>query len=109
MKLMKKLTTIFEASDYGNVINKAYLDEKFFLKKGHLPLLEKDYNEYKSQYNKQSVEEILVQRVVKTTTQILYVRGLFDGFPIADKVSDDFLFVTRRRPDLQKVNDDDVH
>ena len=37
---------------------------------GQLSKLEKDFNEFKLQYNKQSVEEILIQRAVKTTTQI---------------------------------------
>ena len=43
---------------------------------------------------------------MKTTLQILYDKGLLDNFPNADKVLKDFLFVTRRRPDLKKVNDD---
>ena len=74
---------------------------------GHLSKLEKDFNEFKLQYNKQSVEEILIQRAVKTTIQILYDRGLFDNFQIAEEVLKDFLFTTRRRHDLEKVNDDD--
>ena len=48
---------------------------------------------------KQSVEEILIPRSVETTIQILYDKGLFDGFPNVDEVLKDFLFVTRRRPD----------
>ena len=68
---------------------------------GHLSKLEKDYNEFKKQYNKQSVEEILVQRAIKTTIQILYDKSLFDKFQNADKVLEDFLFATRRRPDLE--------
>ena len=75
---------------------------------GHISYIEKDYNEFKSQYNKQSVEDILIQRAVKTTIQILYDKGLFDNFQNADKVLQDFLFTTRRRPDLEKVNDDVV-
>ena len=63
---------------------------------GHLSKLEKDFNEYKLQYNKQNVEEILIQRAVKTTIQILYDRGLFDNFTNADKVLEDFLFTTRQ-------------
>ena len=69
-------------------------------KDGHISKLEKDYNEFKLQYNKQSVEEILIQRAVKTTIQILYDKGLFDNYANADKVSEDFLFTTRRRGDL---------
>ena len=68
---------------------------------GHLSNLEKDFNEFKLQYNKQSVEEILIQRAVKTTIQILYDRRLFDNFQNAEEVLIDFLFITRRRPDLE--------
>ena len=68
---------------------------------GHLSNLEKDFNELKLQYNKQNIEEILIQRAVKTTIQILYDRGLFDDFQNADKVLEDFLFTTRRRGDLE--------
>ena len=102
----EKLTTNFEPNDNEDVINKGYLDSKLFKIDGHLSKLEKDYNEFKLQYNKQNVEEILVQRAVKTTIQILYDKGLFDTFQNADKVLEDFLFITRRRPDLEKVNDD---
>ena len=104
----EKLTTNFEPVDDKDVINKRYLDEKLSKINGHLSLLEKDYNEFKLEYNKQSVEDILIQRAVKTTIQILYDKGLFDNFQNADKVLQDFLFTTRRRPDLEKVNDDVV-
>ena len=96
----QKLTTNFEPVDDSDVINKAYLDDKLLKIDGHLLKLEKDYNEFKKQYNKQSVEEILVQRAVKTTIQKLYDKGLFDNFQKADKVLEDFLFTTRRRGDL---------
>ena len=100
----EKLTTNFEPVDDSDVINKAYLDEKLIKINGHISKLEKDYNEFKLQYNKQSVEEILVQRAVKTTIQILYDKGLFDNYANADKVLEDFLFVTRRRGDLSEKN-----
>ena len=58
------------------------------------------------QYNKQSVEDILIQKAVKTTIQILYDKGWFDSYANADKVLEDFLFVTRCRPNLEEVNDD---
>ena len=67
--------------------------------------MEKDYNEFKLQYNKQNVEDILIQRAVKKTIQILYDKGLFDHYTKADKVLEDFLFTTRRRGDLEKIND----
>ena len=71
-------------------------------------MLEKDY-EFKLQYNKQSVEDILVQRAMKTTVQILSDKGLFDKFQNADKVLEGFLFTTRRRPDLSEQASDGVH
>ena len=104
----EKLTTNFDAVDNSDVINKGYLDEKLLKINGHLSKLEKDYNEFKKQYNKQAVEDILVQRAVKTTIQILYDKGLFDNYDNADKVLEDFLFVTRRRGDLEKVNDTNI-
>ena len=104
----EKITTNFEPIDDSDVINKAYLDEKLKKIDGHISYLEKDYNEFKVQYNKQNVEDILIQRAVKTTIQILYDKGLFDNYANADKVLEDFLFTTRRRGDLDKVNDSDV-
>ena len=68
----------------------------------HLSKLEKDFNEFKLQYNKQNIEDILIQRAVKTTIQILYDKGLFDKFQNTDKVLEDFLFTTRRRGDLSE-------
>ena len=97
----EKLTTNFDAVDNSDVINKGFLDEKLLKINGHLSKLEKDYNEFKKQYDKQAVEDILVQRAVKTTIQILYDKGLFDIYDNADKVLEDFLFTTRRRGDLE--------
>ena len=102
----EKLTTNFEPNDNEDVINKGYLDSKLLKIDGHLSKLEKDYNEFKLQYNKQNIEDILIQRAVKTTKQILYDKGFFDKFQNADKVLEDFLFTTRRRSDLEEVNDD---
>ena len=93
----EKITTIFGAVNDEDVVNKGYLDEKLIKIDGHLSKLEKDYNEFKLEHNKQNVEDILIQRAVKTTIQILYDKGLFDKFQNADKVLEDFLFTTRRR------------
>ena len=65
----EKITTKFKAVDDEDVINKAYLDEKLIKIDGHISYLEKNYNEFKLQYNKQNVEDILIQRAVKTTIQ----------------------------------------
>ena len=89
-----------------DVKNKGYSDDKLLKINGHLSKLEKDYNEFKLQYNKQTLEDILIQRAVKTTIQILYDKGLFDSYANADRVLEDFLFTTRRRVDLsEQVND----
>ena len=104
----EKITTNFEAVDNEDVINKGHLDSKLLKIDGHLSKLEKDYNEFKLQYDKQNVEDILIQRAVKTTIQILYDRGLFDNFQNAEEVLKDFLFTTRRRHDLEKVNDTNI-
>ena len=36
---------------------------------------------------------------------MLYDEGLFDKYANADKVLEDFLFTTRRRGDLEELND----
>ena len=102
----EKITTIFKTIKNEDVVNKAYLGEKLFKMNGHLSKAEKADNEIKLQYNKQSVEEVLVQKAVKTTIQILYDKGLFDINANAEKVLEVFLFTTRRRGDLsERVND----
>ena len=71
----EKITTNFEPIDDKDVINKAYLDENLKKVVGHISYIEKDYNEFKLQYNKQDVEYISIQRAVKTTVQLLYDKG----------------------------------
>ena len=92
----EKLTTNFEPKDNEDVINKAYLDENFKRIDGHISYIEKDYNEFKKQYNKQCVE-ILLQRAVKTTIQRFYDKGLFDNYDNADKVLEDFFYRKEKR------------
>ena len=43
---------------------------------------------------------------MKTAFQILHHKGYFDDYANADEVLKDFLFVTRCRGVLEKVNDD---
>ena len=101
----EKQTTKFEPIDDSDVINKRFLDEKLSKIEGQISYFQKDYNEFKTEYNKQSVEEVLIQRAVKTTIQILYDKGLFDNYTNADKVLEVFSFTTRRGIDLEEVND----
>ena len=68
----KNKTTIFEPTDGSDVINKAYLDDKLKKIDGNTSYTENDYKQFILQYNKESVEEVLVQRAVKTTIQILF-------------------------------------
>ena len=103
----EKISTNFEPVYDKDVINKAYLEKNLKNIDGHISYIEKDYNEVKLQYNKQNIEDTLIQVSAKTTIQILYDKGLFDSYANADKVLEDFLFVTRRREDLsEQVNDD---
>ena len=74
-------------------------------KDGHISYIENDYNEFKLQYNKQSVKQILIQRAVKTTIQILYEKGLVDNYSNTDKILEDSFFTTRRRGDLGEIKD----
>ena len=100
----EKITTNFEPIDNTDIINKGYLDSKLLKIDGHLSKLEKDYNEFKLEYEKQSVLDVLIQRAVKTTIQVLYDKGLFDNYANADKVLEDFLYTTRRRGALSEDN-----
>ena len=68
----EKIATDFEPIIKEHVINKAYLDEKLSKTNGRLTILGKNYNQFLLNCNEQSVEEILIQRTVKTTIQILY-------------------------------------
>ena len=93
----EKITTNLKAVVDEDVINKGFLDEKLLKINGHLSKLEKEYNEFKLQYNKQSVEDILIQRPVKTTIQLLYDKGLFDNYANADKVLEVFFVYNKEK------------
>ena len=99
-KTDEKLTTKFEAVNDEDVTNEGYLGTKLSEIGDHFSVSEKNYNEFDLQNNKQSVEDVLVQRVLKTTIQILFDQWLFDSFPNAVKDLKDFSFVSRPRPDL---------
>ena len=58
--------------------------------------MEKDNNGFKLLSNKQSLEEVQIQRAVKTTKQVLYDNGLFDDFDTPDEILNDILFTRRR-------------
>ena len=101
-KRWKKITTNFETVNDENVVNKTFLDEKLLEIDGDISYIEKDYKEFILQFNKYSVEEILIPRAVKTTIQILYEKRLADSLPNDDDVLKEFLFVTSCRGDLDE-------
>ena len=68
----EKITTNVEAVNGSDVLNRTCLDSKLLKIDGHLPKLAKDYNEVKLQYNKQKVEDILIQRAVNNDTNTLW-------------------------------------
>ena len=88
-------------------MNKAYLDKKLSKKEGQISYFEKDYNEFNSLSDKESVEEVLVQRAVKTVLQILYAKCLFDSYNDKDAVLKKFL-PTRGRLELEEVNANEI-
>ena len=80
----------FEAVNDEDVINKAYLDKELLKIDGYISILEKTYSEFKKPNDKHTIEEVSIQRAVKTTIQILFDNGLFDSFSNADDVSEGF-------------------
>ena len=70
----EKISTNLEPTDNSDVINKGYLEEKLLKINGHRSFLEKDYNEFKLEYNKQSIKTVLIQQAVKTSIQIHYYK-----------------------------------
>ena len=88
----EKLTKKFKLVNHEDVINESYQDEKMKKIDGHIPYIENEYSEFKLQYNKQSVEEGLIQGAVKTTIPILYDNGLFDIYANSEEVLKDFFY-----------------
>ena len=76
---MKK-TTNFETTKPEDVVNKTFLDKNLSKLEGNISYNQKEYNEYKILSSKESVEEVVIRKVVKATIQILYDKVLFDNF-----------------------------
>ena len=106
-----KITTNFEPLDKKDVVNKAYLDTKLSKVEGQISYVEKEYFEFKLHNDKQP-EEVLIERAVKTTIQIIYDKVLFDKYDNVDEVIEDYLLIdeVNEKPilDLEEVNDDNV-
>ena len=84
---------------------RCYVEKKIKKVVGHISYIENEYNEFKLQYNKKSVQQILTQRAVKTTNQLLNDRGLFGNYANSDKVLEDFFTIRRRENLSDQLND----
>ena len=94
----EETTTNFEPINDSDVLNKAYLEAQLTKIEGHISHTEKKDDEFKMHTKKQSVKEMLIDRAVNTTIQILYDKGLLDNYDNADEVMEDCFLVERRRP-----------
>ena len=104
-KKEEKITTRFKAVNDEDARNKECLDKKLAEVKRHLSHREKDYNEYND--HERHNGEVLIEKAVKTTIQILYDKVLFDTYDNADEILKDFLFIEvndRRRTDVNQIN-----
>ena len=87
----ENINTNFEGSDDEDVLNEAYPDKNLSKREHQITYLEKKIMEFKQLSNKQSVQDVLNQRTVKTTIQTLYDIRFFDDYNNADEVLKDFL------------------
>ena len=93
-------TTNFKAVNYDDVLNKSYLDKRLSKVEGQISYIEKRYKDF-IPHNK---EDLLIERAVGTTIQILYDKGSFDNYNNgnAHEVIKNYLITERRRPDLEE-------
>ena len=85
---------------FTDVVNNGSLDTEKSKVENHKSYVEKDYNEFKKRNDKES-EDFLIERVVKTTTQILYDEGIIDIFDNPEEILKHHFFVQRIRSDLE--------
>ena len=67
----EKLTTNFEHSNGVDVVNIAHLNATLSKTKGQFSFIEKNYNEFQLHNKKHSVGDVLIERAVRTTNEIL--------------------------------------
>ena len=80
-----KIATNYEPSNDEDVINKADLDKKLSNKDGHISYKQECYIKIKFLCNKQSEEEVLIERAVKTAIPKLYYIQIFDQYKNAEE------------------------
>ena len=92
----EKITTNFEPHNNEDVVSKSYLDTEISKKGGRVSFREKNYNELMLHSDeKNQSENVLLEKTVKTTIQILYDKGLFDKDHYANEVLKYLLKVTK--------------
>ena len=96
-KNIEKKTIIFEPHNDEDVINKDNLDTKISKIEGQISYLEKIYNNFKMQSDKQSEHAFLIETAVKTTIYKIYDLGLFTPYIIgsAHGVLQKYLLIER--------------
>ena len=76
----EKITANCEPTDDSDVVNKNYVDEKLKKMNGHISYIEKGYNEFKLQYNKQNVEDISILELQKQRYKHFVIRVYLINF-----------------------------
>ena len=79
----EKIPTKIEAVIDEDVTDKTHLDTKLTNKECHVSFLEQEYNEFILCSAEHTEADVLYERAVKTTIEILYDKGLFDKYDIA--------------------------
>ena len=91
--------TNFERVNNGDVYQSLIRRKVIKNRCSHINIWKNSF-EFEIRSDKQSIEDVLIQGAVKTIIKLFFDKGLFDSFPNADGVSNDFLLVTRHRGDL---------
>ena len=90
----EKLTTIFEPHENEDVVNNAYINTEIFKVEAHLSLIEKIIlNLNCIALKKQTNDEFLIGKAVKTTSQKLSSEELLDNYGNSDEVLKSYLFI----------------
>ena len=84
----ERITKNFEPSNDEHVVNRAHQNAKKFQSRGgHISFKGKEYKgQFLHNNQKQSDEEFLIERAVKSTIEMLYDKRLHDIYDSADEV-----------------------
>ena len=102
----EKISTNFEISHDKDVINKAYFNKKISKKEGHKSFIEKDWSDIRMHSKKKQSKDVLTEKAVKSTTQILQDKVLVDKQDNADEALKIYALSGKSRFELEKLNDD---